>query len=191
MGPALPGGAGGPVLSELLPIGPEWRELFTTFEHTAYRLELRDRYNSPDNQKPVRDYTTTGTADLDWLDPWLDKIRTASAAGRSYRRVRVVSAPLTEYARYSLWVAQFNVEAGEDIRYLTRSDIPDNLINFDYWLFDSRIAARMHFDPDDVLLGFDLVTDPRTIVELNYWRDAAWHHAITRDEFATQHLDQR
>lgn len=121
----------------------------------------------------------------------MDKIRAATDAGQSYRRVRVVSTPLTDYARYSLWVSRLNVGAGEDIRYLARDDIPDGLVGFDYWLFDSRTAARMHFDDDDVLLGFEFVTDPEMIVELNYWRDAAWHHALTRDDFAAQHLDQR
>lgn len=175
----------------MLPIGKEWRDLFATFEHTAYRLELRDRYNSPDNQQPVRDYNETGTAELGWLDPWLDKVRAAAEEGRSYRRVRVVSVPLSDYARYSLWVSGLNVEAGEGIRYLERDQAPAGLVGFDYWLFDSRTAARMHFDDDDILLGYDLVTDPETLVELNYWRDAAWHHATPRGDFAAQHLDQR
>lgn len=190
MGASLPG-AGGPVLSELLPIGPQWRELFATFEHTAYRLELRDRYSSPDNQVPLREFTEAGTTDMAWIEPWLAKVRAAVTAGRSYRRVRVVSLPPTDYTRYSTWAARLNIEAGEDIRYLARDNIPEGLPNFDYWLFDSRTAARMHFDSDDVLLGFDLVTDPEAVVELNYWRDAALHHAITRDDFATQHLGQR
>jgi len=139
----------------------------------------------------VRDYAATGTAELGWLDPWLDKVRDAAAAGRTYRRVRVVSVPLTEYARYSLWVSRLNVDAGEEIRYLARDQAPAGLVGFDYWLFDSRTAARMHFDDDDILLGFELVADPAAVVELNYWRDAAWHRATSRGDFAAQHLDQR
>jgi hypothetical protein len=165
--------------------------MFATFEHTAYRLELRDRYLSANNQQTVADYNAGRDVDLSWLDPWLDKVGAARAEGRKYHRVRVVSVPLSDYTRYSLWVAQRNVEAGEDIRYLARADIPEGLVDFDYWLFDSRTAARMQFDSDDVLQGFELVTDPGMLVELNYWRDAAWHYAMTRDDFATQHLDQR
>jgi hypothetical protein len=33
------------------------------------------------------------------------------------------------------------------------------------------------------------VTDPQAladVVQHNYWRDAAWHHALRRDEFATE-----
>ncbi|WP_344400919.1 DUF6879 family protein [Promicromonospora sukumoe] len=165
--------------------------MFANFQHTAYRLELRDRYSSSDNQKPLREWVETGTTDMAWIDPWLAKVRAAADEGRFYRRVRVVSLPPTDYTRYSTWAARLNVEAGEDIRYLDRDQVPAGLPEFDYWLFDSRTAARMHFDDEDVLLGFDLVTDPAELVELSYWRDAAWHHAITRDDFASQLLDQR
>lgn len=88
-----------------------------------------------------------------------------------------------------LWTAQFNNEAGEDIRYLAR-DGAQGLPEFDYWMFDSRTVAKMHWSDEDELLGFELVEDPAEVAELNYQRDAAWHRAIPRDEFAAQHLDQ-
>jgi hypothetical protein len=56
-------------------------------------------------------------------------------------------------------------------------------------MFDSRTIAKMHWSDEDELLGFELVEDPAEVVELNYQRDAAWHHAIPRAEFAAQHLD--
>ncbi len=57
----------------------------------------------------------------------------------------------------------------------------------DYWLFDSRLLGHMHFDNDDGrLTGIDLIDDPAEIVQHNYWRDAAWHHAVLRDDFASQ-----
>lgn len=116
-------------------------------------------------------------------------IRKDTGAGKTYRRVRVVSVPLSDYSRFGLTFSKFNNEAGEDIRYLSREDA-HNLPTFDYWLFDSRTVAKMHFGDQDNLLGFELIEDPATVVELNYWRDAAWHHAVTRDEFASQHLQQ-
>jgi hypothetical protein len=96
---------------------------------------------------------------------------------------------LTDSARYGLWVAQFNNEAGEDIRYLAR-DEAQGLPEFDYWMFDSRTIAKMHWSDQDELLGFELIEDPATVVQLNCQRDAAWHRAITRDDFAAQHLDR-
>jgi len=117
-------------------------------------------------------------------------LRTAAAEGRRFARVRLVSLPLTDYSRFGVWCAQFTNSAGEDIRYLERAKaevlaLPDH----DYWLFDSRKLVRMRFDDHDVFLGGEVVHDSAEIVRANYWRDAAWHHAVRRDDFATeQHL---
>ena len=98
--------------------------------------------------------------------------------------------PLTDYSRFGVWCAQFTNGAGEDIRYLER-DRADaaGLPKHDYWLFDSRKLVRMHFDDADRFLGGEIIDDPGEVVQHNYWRDAAWHHAVRRDDFATeQHL---
>lgn len=114
-------------------------------------------------------------------------LRKATAAGRHFARVRVVSLPLTDYSRFGVWCAQFTGGAGENIRYVTRDQaqavgLPDQ----DYWLFDSSRLVRMHFDEQDRFLGGELVEDPTEIVQANYWRDAAWHKAVRRDDFADQ-----
>ncbi|WP_460703659.1 DUF6879 family protein, partial [Myceligenerans halotolerans] len=61
---------------------------------------------------------------------------------------------------------------------------------FDYWMFDSQTVAKMHFDDEDTLLGFELVEDPAVVVDMNHVRDAAWHHAVTREDFAAKHFDE-
>jgi hypothetical protein len=119
---------------------------------------------------------------------WLTMIREASAQGRRFARVRVVGVPLSDYNRFALWIARFTNEAGDDIRYLTRdraqaAGLPDH----DYWLFDSRELVRMHFGDDDRFLGGEIIEDPALIVQHNYWRDAARHHAARRDDFVTEH----
>jgi hypothetical protein len=121
------------------------------------------------------------------MQTWLDMLREATAEGRRFARVRLVSLPLTDYSRFGVWCAQFTNGAGEDIRYLERSQaeaagLPDH----DYWLFDSRKLVRMHFDDADRFLGGEIIEDPSEIVQHNYWRDAAWHHAVRRDDFATE-----
>jgi hypothetical protein len=129
--------------------------------------------------------------DLSWMQDWRDLLSKATAQGRRFSRVRVVSLPLTDYCRFGVWCAQFTNRAGEDIRYLDRSQaralkLPDH----DYWLFDSRLLLRMHFDDQDAFLGGEVVKDAGEIVQHNYWRDAAWHQAIRRDDFAAQqHLE--
>jgi hypothetical protein len=121
--------------------------------------------------------------DLGWLQDWLTMIRSAAAEGRRFTRVRVVSLPLTDYSRFGIFCSQYTNAVGEDIRYLTRdraADLPD----YDYWLFDSRKLVRMHFADDRTFLGGEVITDPAVVVQHNYWRDAARHRAVRRDDFA-------
>jgi len=79
------------------------------------------------------------------------------------------------------------VAAGEDIRYLTRNQAQEiGLPNHDYWLFDSCRLVRMHFDENDCFLGCEIIEDLVEIVQHNYWRDAAWHYAVERGDFAAE-----
>jgi hypothetical protein len=77
--------------------------------------------------------------------------------------------------------------AGEDIRYLVHERAQEvGLPNHDYWLFDSHKLLRIHFDESDRFVGGEIIDDPTEIVRHNYWRDAAWHYTLRRDEFATE-----
>ncbi|MGH3812466.1 MAG: DUF6879 family protein [Pseudonocardiaceae bacterium] len=168
-------------------IGDEFSQLFRTFEHTAFRLEVRDRYNSPRESESFEKFLAGEPDDLAWHQKWLAMLRETSSQGRRFCRVRVVSAPLSDYSRFGLWISQFANNAGDDIRYLIRAkaealDLPGH----DYWLFDSRKLVRMHFGDDDRFLGGEVVEDPTMIVRHNYWRDAAWHYAIRRSDFTSE-----
>jgi len=119
------------------------------------------------------------------MQDWLAMIGSATEAGKRFSRVRVVSLPLSDYSRFGIWCAQFTNRAGENIRYMPRDEANTaGLPSQDYWLFDSCKLARMHFDDADRFLGAQIVDDPAVIVEHNYWRDAAWHYALGRDDFA-------
>ncbi|GAB3814822.1 DUF6879 family protein [Kribbella italica] len=162
-------------------------DLLNSFEHTAFRLEVRDRYDESDEAGSLAKFLAGEPDDLPWMQEWLDLVREAREGGRSFSRVRVVTVPLTDYSRFGLWCAQFTNEAGEDIRYLARdqADVA-GVPKHDYWLFDSTTLVRMDFDDADGFLGTELITDPSQVVKHNYWRDAAWHHAVRRDDFAGQ-----
>ena len=157
------------------------------FEHTAFRLEVRDRYDAPYENESLRRFLAGEQDDLPWMQSWLVMLRDLTAQGRRFARVRVVSLPLTDYSRFGVWCAQFTNGAGEDIRYLTRDQAQsEGLPAHDYWLFDSRTLVQLHFDDEDRFLGGELIEDPAVIVQHNYWRDAAWHKAVRRDDFAAQ-----
>jgi hypothetical protein len=120
-----------------------------------------------------------------WFQNWLAMIGQATAAGRRFTRVRVVSVPLTDYSRFGIFCSGYTGQAGEEIRYLARDEARTlGLPEYDYWLFDSSKLVRMHFDEAGNFLGGELTEDPNEIIQANYWRDAAWHKAARRDEFA-------
>jgi hypothetical protein len=163
--------------------GPAFVELFRTFEHTARRLEVRDRYDSPSEREPLRRFLAGEDEDLAWFQNWLGIIKQATTEGKILQRVRVVSVPLSDYSRYGLDLARHTVGAGEDIRYLNRAEA-GGLPEFDFWVFDSKRVAKLHFTDDDQLLGAEIITDPAVVVECAAALDDALHRAVSRDQFA-------
>jgi hypothetical protein len=127
---------------------------------------------------------------MSWFRNWLSMIRAATAEGRRFSRVRVVTMPMTDYSRFGVYCSQYTNEAGDEIRYLTRDQARD-LPDYDYWLFDSRLLVKMHFDSQENFLGGEVIEDPAVIVQHGYWRDAAWHRAVRRDDFASEQNEQR
>jgi hypothetical protein len=110
-----------------------------------------------------------------WLD---DVVRVATVAGKRFARVRVVREPPTSYQRFGMRSARFNVEAGEDIRYLgwqqaNGLDLPAH----DFWLFDEARLALLYFTADDRLLGAQVVPDERVVQQHAEWLELALAHA--------------
>jgi hypothetical protein len=153
-------------------------------------LEVRSRYSPAYEGESLRKFLAGEPDDLPWMQDWLTMVRAASAAGKRFARVRIVDMPLSDYNRFSHALAQHNNAAGEDIRYMTRDQAAD-LPEHDFWLFDSRQLLVMTFDGDDRFIGGEVIEDAAVIVEHNYWRDAAWHRATRRDDFATEQLVRR
>lgn len=145
---------------------------------------MRERYNAQREVESFRRFLDGEPDNLEWAESWLSMVRKATTAGRRFSRVRVVSIPLSDYSRFSLRASQFTNAAGEDIRYVNRDAANDaQLPNHDYWLFDSRKLAMMHFSEHDRFLGAEIIEDPTMH---NYWRDVAWHCAVRRDDFDTE-----
>ena len=164
----------------------EFGELFRRYEYTTFRLETRDTYVVADEQERFHRWLDGRYVGPDTEDhQWYRDIRAAVSHGKRFERVRVVTEPHTDYTRWLLAVSNKNVAAGEDIRYLPRSQADALGLPYeDYWLFDSRYAVEFHFDADGVIYERELVDDPEVTVRRNHWRDIAWHHAIPWKEYA-------
>jgi hypothetical protein len=159
-------------------------ELFHTFDHTAFRLEVRESYAGVD-ESAFRQFLSGELASLDSYESWMQNVREQTASGKRIERVRVVSEPWSDYTRFGLWACRTTIDAGEDIRYLARSRaLPLGLPAYDYWLFDSQQLVLIHFDDKtNEILRLEVVSDPAAVVRHNHWRDAAWLHALPRDEY--------
>jgi hypothetical protein len=164
----------------------EFVKMFTTFAHTAWRLETRDTFNVPYEREHLAKFLAGEPDDFDWISEWFDTMRAASAQGKRVERVRVVGEPHTDYTRWLLHVSQHNVEAGEDIRYLPRARMDELELPYaDFWVFDSAQVAVIQFDEYGDAHGTDIFDDPATVVRHCQWRDAAWHHAIPYRDYVS------
>lgn len=162
-----------------------FESMFTTFKHTAFRFEVRERYHVSDEDDPLQRFLDGEPNDPGWIKPWTDLVTAATVAGKRFSRVRAVSTPFSDYTRFGLALSAINVAAGEDIRYLDRLRYQElGLPNHDAWIFDSAQLAVLHFDGDDRPVGGEIITSPEIVLQHCQWRDAAWHYAIARGEFS-------
>lgn len=144
---------------------------------------MRDSY-TPDDQRL-----------LDWLagkplphpanPKWSQLVRTHTARGVRFRRVRVVSEPLADYIRFEHAITdEVNVSAGEDVRWLPRrlaSDLclPGN----DFWLLDNRIVRFSYFSGDGHILEDELVSDPAVARMCSAAFEAVWERSVPHAEY--------
>ncbi|MFJ9312207.1 DUF6879 family protein [Streptomyces cyaneofuscatus] len=168
----------------------EFEDLFRTFGHVAWRLETRRRFASDEVTDTYRQFVETGTVDWEAEDPYCELIRSQTAQGKRVERVRIVDQPPTMGQLYLLNNAKRNSGLGEDIRNLWRADADRlRLPSEDFWLFDSRLVAKLRFDDEDKLVDVELITERAEIVRYSVIRDAAWHHAVPYEEFAARLSD--
>ena len=119
--------------------------LLKTFRHSAFRLETLGHYTVPQEAEWFATWRRTGR--LPELTPdndsWLRMVRDHTRAGRVMQRVRVVSTPLTDYERFELALFPPSLDAGEDIRVISRSVVG---VSEDFWLFDAQTAVMLRYD---------------------------------------------
>ncbi|WP_371795201.1 DUF6879 family protein [Streptomyces sp. NBC_01718] len=152
------------------------------FEHTAWRLETRRGYAADQGTDEYEQFLNGIVPPRDEDGPWFVNAREQTTRGKRIERVRLVDEPATDNQRYLLATTPDNLAAGEDIRYMLRSDAEKlKLPRFDFWLFDSRVLAT--FNWEDSSRRLELTTAPELVVRACQARDAAWHFAIRYAEF--------
>lgn len=143
-----------------------WVELFENCRESAYHLELRDVYGVDSETEQFKRWQQEpydrNVEDAESRRWWLDMLGSVTARGVKVLRARVVSEPVTEYIKFEWAGTTLNVEAGEDIRWLSRQKasaiaIPGN----DFWLFDGRMVIFNHFTGDGGWVGNEVTEAPR------------------------------
>jgi hypothetical protein len=150
-------------------ISDEQRDrFFTTFQRQALHLEMRDIYAVKDEEQRFRWFLEKGyrdhAAEAEQRRPWMTLIRNSLAAGKAFRRARIVSEPVTDYIRYEWEGTGPNVEAGEEVKWLPRRlasaiALPGN----DFWLFDDSTVVFTVFTGQGQVLQRQLTADPHIV----------------------------
>jgi hypothetical protein len=162
--------------------------LLAGLEREAVHLELRDVYSLASEAQRFADFLATGRRDHEAEAParryWTDLIRSLRSGGRTVRRARVVSEPVTDYIRYEWAGTDPIVAAGEDIRWLPRRlasgfALPGN----DFWLFDDQTVVFTVFTGDGDVAERQLTTDPAAVELCRSAFEAVWSVATPHEEY--------
>lgn len=162
----------------------EFDALFVDFKRSAFHLELKDSYDTPEERGPFDLFLEGKPDDFAWFQPWLKLVEDTTGAGKEITRARVVTVPHCDYTRWGLTVAPFNISAGEDIRWLPRHlsggiDFPKN----DYWLFDDERLVWTVFAEDGTWLGGVEEIDETLIEQCVKAQREVWKRAIPHDQY--------
>ncbi|PZS26964.1 MAG: hypothetical protein DLM59_17215 [Pseudonocardiales bacterium] len=164
----------------------EFDEALRTFAHTAFRLELQPVYLVDYERQRVARFLAGDPqypSETSYSTQWQDQIRRLTREGKRVGRVRVQEDPQTDYQRWERWVGQWNIAAGECMRYMTRQQAHEvGLLpaagDQDWWLLDSQRLIVMNFDAEGHPLSYEWMTDPPAVLQACAWRDLAVHHSI-------------
>ncbi|WP_329120228.1 DUF6879 family protein [Streptomyces sp. NBC_01465] len=164
----------------------DFAALFTTFEHSAFKMETLDYYDVDGEREELAAFLAGEPMPDSWQDnPW---VRAMTDVGKTLTRVHIVRSPLTDYLRFELgWGYPGNVKAGEDIRILdiaekTVADLPDH----DFWLFDDARVYRMHYTDTGGFLGAEPL-GPEALERYRTWRDRTLEEAADFTDYWAGH----
>jgi hypothetical protein len=165
----------------------DFDELLATFERSSVHLETRDAYGTAVELPHMAKWASGEPDDLAWLESWCDTLRRHVAAGRTVRRARVVSEPLSDYQRWSHSIAYPMVAAGEDIRWVPRrllSSIP--IPGNDFYVLDNRLVVFLLYAGNGLAVDRVTSTRPADIELCRSAFETVWRLAIPHREYAAR-----
>ena len=162
----------------------EFEELLTSFGREAVHLEMRDAYGTAVELPHMAKWERGEPDDLEWLQGWCATLREHVKAGKSVRRARVVSEPLSNYQRWSYRIADPMVDAGEDIRWVPRRLVSSvALPGNDFYLFDDKLAVFLLYSGNGLSAGMLSSSDPADLRLCRSSFEAVWKLSIPHREY--------
>ena len=150
----------------------------------SLHLETRDVYGTITELPHMAKWAAGEPDGHEWLQGWCDVLRAGVADGTSYRRARIVSEPLSDYQRWSHSIAAPMVEAGEDIRWVPRSQISSIAIpGNDFYLLEGSLVIFLLYSGDGLGTAKLTSTDPHDIELCKTAFEAVWARAIPHREY--------
>jgi hypothetical protein len=164
----------------------EFDELLKTgFDREAVHLETRDAYGTAVELPHMAKWAAGEPDDLGWLAGWCRTLREHARAGKTVRRARIVSEPLSDYQRWSCSIADPMVQAGEDIRWVPRRLVSSvALPGNDFYLFDDRLAVFLLYAGNGLAAGQVSSADPADLRSCRVAFEAVWKLAVPHGEYA-------
>jgi hypothetical protein len=148
-------------------------------------LETRDSYGTEVELPHLAKWRRGEPDDSDWLDWWLEMLRSHRAAGRTCRRARVVSEPLSEYQRWALSHAEKFVDAGEDFGYIARPRLATVCLpgSGDFYVFDDELVLFLHYAGNGTNASFEITDDSQTAQACRLAFETVWDLATPLRDF--------
>jgi hypothetical protein len=144
-------------------------------EREMFRLETLPAYDVAYELDAYQRFLSDNAVDLT-PGQWQEMIAGHVEAGRSCRRVHVVSQELSDYLRYEIAGPYArSAAAGEQIRLLTTETgtWPEGVPTYDFWLFDDEVWI-MDYAPGGRFERLYIDDDPDVVNEHRQAAVTAW-----------------
>jgi len=151
---------------------------------SAVHIEMRDDYTPDDPWFRAWRAGYREEFERRLARSWLDGIRKVISRGVAVRRLRVVSEPVTDYIRFEYDTTRSNIDAGEQVRWLSRRRAAHLLLpGNDCWVFDNRRVLFNYFDGPGEWAGAGVCDDPGVAARHAAAFEAAWERGVPHEQY--------
>ncbi len=162
----------------------EFNALFLHVRREALHMNMRDSYGTETELPHLAKWKAGEPDDLAWLQPWCDMMRDHVTAGRVFRRVNIVSEPLSEYQQWALEVERPMVAAGQDIRWVPRRLVSEVCLpGNDFWLFDDGLVVFLHYTGIGINADFEPSNAPAVVQRCRASFESVWRLGTPYKEY--------